>query len=41
MQIQKGNFTWNGKLTPVPKFLKPAFSKLKNQVEKVGGKYEN
>jgi len=38
MRIQKGNFTWNGKLTPVPKFLKPAFSKLKNQAEKVGGK---
>src|SRR5690554_3609387 len=26
---------------PIPKFLKPAFSKLKNQAEKVGGKYEN
>lgn len=40
MQIQKGNFTWNGKLTPVLKFLKPALAKLKNQVEEMGGKNE-
>jgi len=26
---------------PIPKFLKPAFSKLKNQAEEAGGEYEN